>query len=150
VSAAAERPILLCYDGSPEAERAVAAAGALLLHGRAVVVDVTPPPTLEEREAAFLDPGRDPVALRAHDTLGAAHRGAQQARVAGFDAVGRVEVASPVWQGIADLADSIDASVIVVGSRGLSTAGELFEGSTSHALAVHSGRPVMIVPPSHG
>jgi nucleotide-binding universal stress UspA family protein len=150
VNAAAERPILICYDGSPEAERAVAAAGALLLRSRAVVVDVTVPPTLEEREAAFLDPGRDPVALRARDTRRTAHRGAQKARVAGFDAVERVAVALPVWQGVVDLADSIDASVIVVGSRGLSAAGELFEGSTSHALAVHSGRPVLIVPPPHG
>jgi nucleotide-binding universal stress UspA family protein len=142
--------LLICYDGSPEAERAIAAAGTLLLHGPAVVVDVMLPPTLEEREVAFLEPGRDPVALRAPDTRRTAHRGAQLARVAGFDAVEQVELALPAWQGIVDLADSIDASVIVVGSRGQSGAGELFEGSTSHALAVHSGRPVLIVPPPHG
>jgi nucleotide-binding universal stress UspA family protein len=150
VTAAAERPILICYDGSPESERALAAADALLLHGRTVVVDVALPPTLEEREATFLDPGRDPVALRARETRRTAHRGAQKAQVAGFAAVERVAVALPAWQGVVDLADSIDASVIVVGSRGLSTAGELFERSTSHALAVHSGRPVLIVPPPHG
>jgi nucleotide-binding universal stress UspA family protein len=146
----AEQPILICYDGSPEAERAIAAAGALLPHGPAVVVDVTLPPTLEEREAAFLDPGRDPVAQRARDTRRTAHRGVQYARVAGFDAVERIDVAVPAWQGVVEVADSIDASVIVVGSRGLSAVGELFEGSTSHELAMHAGRPVLIVPPPHG
>jgi nucleotide-binding universal stress UspA family protein len=143
----AARPILICYDGSQEAERAIAAAGALLAHGPAVVVDVTPPATLEEREAAFLEPSHDPVALRAGDAGRIAHRGAQLARAAGFEAVERIDVALPAWQGLVDLADSIDASVIVVGSRGLSAARELFEGSTSHELAIHAGRPVLIVPP---
>ena len=33
--------ILIWYDGSPDAERAIDAAGALLVPGRAVVVVVT-------------------------------------------------------------------------------------------------------------
>jgi nucleotide-binding universal stress UspA family protein len=150
VSAVAEQPILICYDGSPEARHAIEAAGELLAHGAAVVVDVTAPATLEEREAAYLEIGRDPVAVRAEDTRRTAHRGAALARLAGFHAVDRIDVALPTWQGIVDLADSLDASVIVVGSRGLSRTRELFEGSTSHQLAMHAGRPVLIVPPAHG
>jgi len=145
-----ERPILICFDGSPEARRAIEVAGELLSHGSAVVVDITAPAMLEERESAYLDIGRDPVVVRLEDTRRTAHRGVVLARVAGFDAVDRIDVALPTWQGIVELADSLDASVIVVGSRGLSRTRELFEGSTSHQLALHAGRPVLIVPSSHG
>jgi nucleotide-binding universal stress UspA family protein len=34
-----------------------------------------------------------------------------------------------------------------MGSRGLNGARELFEGSLSHQVAEHAGRPVLIVPP---
>jgi nucleotide-binding universal stress UspA family protein len=37
--------------------------------------------------------------------------------------------------------------VIVIGSRGLSGAKEVFEGSVSHQVAEHARRPVLIVPP---
>jgi nucleotide-binding universal stress UspA family protein len=37
--------------------------------------------------------------------------------------------------------------VIVFGSRGLSGVRERFEGSLSHEVAEHSGRPVLIAPP---
>jgi nucleotide-binding universal stress UspA family protein len=46
-----------------------------------------------------------------------------------------------------DVADTIDAAVIVLGSRGLKGAREVFEGSVSHDVAEHAGRPVLIVPP---
>jgi len=39
--------------------------------------------------------------------------------------------------------------VIVIGSRGLSGLREMLEGSLSHQLAEHAGRPVLIVPPPH-
>jgi hypothetical protein len=37
------RPILICYDGSPGAVRPIEAAAALLGPRRAVVLDVAPP-----------------------------------------------------------------------------------------------------------
>ena len=46
-----------------------------------------------------------------------------------------------------DVADEVDAAVIVIGSRGLTGAREWFDGSLSHQIAAHSGRPVLIVPP---
>jgi nucleotide-binding universal stress UspA family protein len=39
--------------------------------------------------------------------------------------------------------------VIVIGSRGLKGMREILEGSLSHAVAEHAGRPVLIVPPAH-
>ncbi|HEY2938173.1 MAG TPA: universal stress protein [Gaiellaceae bacterium] len=50
--------------------------------------------------------------------------------------------------GIIDVADEVDAAVIVIGSRGLRGVSELFEGSVSHDVAEHAGRPVLIVPPA--
>jgi len=37
----------------------------------------------------------------------------------------------------------------VIGSRGLSGMRTLLEGSLSHQVATHAGRPVLIVPPPH-
>jgi nucleotide-binding universal stress UspA family protein len=37
--------------------------------------------------------------------------------------------------------------VIVIGSRGLNGLREIVEGSLSHEVAQHAGRPVLIVPP---
>lgn len=53
---------------------------------------------------------------------------------------------SAPWM-LMDVADREDADLIVVGSRGHGGFGELLLGSTSHQLAHHSRRPVVIVPP---
>jgi len=37
----------------------------------------------------------------------------------------------------------------VMGTRGLTGIRELLDGSLSHQVAEHSGRPVLIVPPPH-
>ena len=144
-----ERPILICYDGSEDARRAVAAAADLLVHRETVVLDVTPPLTAEEEEGAVHAGLPENVESRVRDLRRMARRGTLQARAKGLDAVDRVVVAAPTWQGVVDVADEIDAGVIVVGSRGLSGPRELFEGSLSHDLKRHAGRPLLIVPPVH-
>jgi len=55
------------------------------------------------------------------------------------------EAASTTWRGIVDVADELDVSVIVIGSRGLSGLRE--RGSVSHDVAMNARRPVLIVPP---
>lgn len=47
-----------------------------------------------------------------------------------------------------DVADELDAAVIVIGSRGLSGLQEILDKSLSHQVATHAGRPVLIVPPA--
>jgi nucleotide-binding universal stress UspA family protein len=75
-----------------------------------------------------------------------ARTGAAHASRAGFESEARADLAAPTWEGIVDAADELDAAVIVIGSRGLTGARELFEGSMSHDVAAHADRPVLVVP----
>jgi len=141
--------LLICYDGSDGARRAIDVAASLLTPRRAVVVDIGPPLTREQSLAAL-----SPVSVVGYleeenlaDALTRAGEGTARARSAGFDAEARAEVAAPTWEGIVELADELDAAAIVMGSRGLTGAREVFEGSLSHQVAEHAGRPVLVVPP---
>src|SRR4051812_27225564 len=141
--------LLICYDGSEGARRAIDVAAGLLVPRRATVVDIAPAMTREESLAAL-----SPVSVVAYfeeasmaDALTRANEGAAHARKAGFDSEAHAEIAAPTWQGIVDLADELDAAAIVMGSRGLSGAREIVDGSLSHQVAAHAGRPVLIVPP---
>jgi nucleotide-binding universal stress UspA family protein len=145
-----ESPILICYDGSAGADRAIETAAALFGPRHAVVLDVAPPMTPAESVVAVTAVPVAPFAdLNLDDAVVGAHEGAARARSAGFDAVARGDVDAPTWQGVVAVADEIDAAVIVTGSRGLNGAEELLEGSFSHDVARHAGRPVLIVPPPH-
>jgi nucleotide-binding universal stress UspA family protein len=149
-----EASILICYDGSDGARRAVEVAAHLFPDRHAVVLDVAPFLTGAESvaELSALTPnfGR----LNEDEALGTAREGATLAREAGMTADARSDVGAPTWGGIVEVADEIDAAVIVVGSRGLKGVREQFEGSVSHDVAEHAGRPVLVVPPhrssSHG
>ena len=144
-----DAPILICYDGSDDAQRAIDAAAGLLGPRRAVVLAVGPPLTAAESLAvtAPVTPGAAFEALNEDDARQRASAGADLARRAGFVAEARADLAAPTWEGIVDTADEIDAAVIVLGSRGLKGAREAFEGSVSHQVAEQAGRPVLIVPP---
>jgi nucleotide-binding universal stress UspA family protein len=145
-----EAPILICYDGSDGADRAIDAAGPLLGARRAVVLDVGSPLTAAESLAAIspVAPGAAFEELNEDDARNRAQLGAERARRAGFVAEARADLAAPTWEGIVDVADEIDAAVIVIGSRGLRGIHEAFEGSVSHDVAEHAGRPVLVVPPA--
>ncbi len=143
-----QAPILICYDGSEGAKRAIDVAAALLGHRRAIVVDIGPGLTTEENLAA-LAPVAPAAAFEEQNTEDArlsAREGAERAQSAGFVAEARAGLAAPTWQGIVDAADETDAELIVLGSRALNGMRELLEGSVSHEVARHAGRPVLIVP----
>ena len=144
-------PILICYDGSADSDRAIEATAALLGPRRAVVVNVGPTLTTAESVAAISSvvPGGAFEDLNLDSASEKARAGAERARKAGFDAEPRAVLEEPFWQGIVDVADEIAAAVIVIGSRGLTGIREQFEGSVSHEVAEHAGRPVLIVPPAH-
>jgi nucleotide-binding universal stress UspA family protein len=145
-----DAPILICYNGSVDSDRAIDAAAALLGPRRAVVVDIGPTLTAAEGIAAVsaVVPGNAFENLNSDSALEKARAGAIRAREAGFKAEARAELEEPFRQGIVDVADEIDAAVIVLGSRGLKGVREQFAGSVSHEVAEHAGRPVLIVPPA--
>jgi nucleotide-binding universal stress UspA family protein len=143
-----EAPSLICYDGSESAKRAIDAAAVLLGPRHAIVVDIGPVLTAEE-SLAVLAPVSPAAAFEeqnTEDALLSAREGAERARSAGFEAEARADLAAPTWQGIVDAADEMDAELIVLGSRALNGVRDLLEGSVSHEVAQHAGRPVLIVP----
>ena len=145
-------PILICYDGSESSDRAIDAAAELLTQRDAVVLDVGPTITPAETLATLspVAPGAAFEQLNADDAAHTASVGVARARSAGFAASARSEVAAPTWQAIVDVADEIDASVIVLGTRAFHGLREAFEGSTAHEVAEHAGRPLLIAPPRNG
>ncbi len=146
-----DRPVLICYDGSDGAHRAIGAAAALLPGRRAVVLNVGPHLTPQESYVEIVAPVIPNFEEdNARTALETARGGAEQARNAGLDAVPRGDVADSPWEGIVHHANDIDAAVIVIGSHGRNSAGEFLLGSVSHQVAEHAGRPVLIVPPSRG
>jgi nucleotide-binding universal stress UspA family protein len=46
---------------------------------------------------------------------------------------------------IAQVADSVNADVIVIGRRGRGGVAELVLGSVSHELVLHSKRPILVI-----
>jgi nucleotide-binding universal stress UspA family protein len=142
-----DAPILICYDDSNGARHAINAAAALLADRRAVVLDVAPPLSVAESYAALGPMTPDFEELNSDEALSRAHIGAELARRAGLTAEARADVAAPTWDGVVEVADEIGAAAIVIGSRGLTGAREFLNGSLSHEVAEHAGRPVLIVPP---
>jgi nucleotide-binding universal stress UspA family protein len=149
----ASLPVLLCFDGSEDARRAIDDAGRLLAPRTAVVLTVWE----AARDLTALDPVGDTVGRLSGiyaelDAAGlqaardAADHGAQLAREAGFEPRTRVACGS-VWRTIVAIAAEEDAAVIVVGARGLSRAASVL-GSVSARVSRHAGRPVLVVPPA--
>ena len=142
-------PVVVAYDGSPDADRAVRTV-AEVFQGRPVViatawVKVTRLGPSEIWTTAS-DPETDAAgAKRADET---AERGVQLARDCGVaDASKRVESeGGRLWQSILDVADDVEASAIIVGATGHSAIAEKMLGSVSRAIAQHAERPVLIVP----
>jgi nucleotide-binding universal stress UspA family protein len=147
----AEGKLVLAYDGSDESRHAIEVAADVLGSRSAVVVFVGPMssdvvdvqlaggPAVGDYEELAVD--EEAARERAVEGVGVAQK-------AGFSAEPSSLLASPAWMGIVDTADKVDAPVIVVGSRAVNRLREGLKGSTSHDLAVHAGRPVLIVPPA--
>jgi nucleotide-binding universal stress UspA family protein len=143
-------PILICYDRSDGARRAIGVAGALFPGRRAVVLHVWSPialataaygltPLPDFDESAFAKAARE-----------LAEEGAKLATAAGLDATAEIAEGTyeGTWHTIVEAAGQQRAALIVIGARGLSTFQSFVLGSVSHGVAQHARVPVLIVPPA--
>jgi nucleotide-binding universal stress UspA family protein len=145
-------PVLIAYDGSSHARAAIEHAGALLRPGPAVVA--TAWTTFEDAAPAALLAVPGDVVRGAVEDLDAAARetaeelaaeGAELARAAGFDAEPRaLRSRHAFFTAVLACADEIDASAIVLGSRGRSAVAAAFLGSVSTGVLHNTRRPVLV------
>src|SRR5512132_831498 len=147
---------LIAYDGSEDAAAAIRHAGSLLAPRPAAVARVWDSLaalllhtdvrglTGSMREAADELDEED-----RRDAERVAAEGAELAREAGFDAEAHTLQGKPkAWQTLLAKADAIDATVVVIGSRGQGAVKSALFGSVSSGLLHHTRRPVFVVPPT--
>ena len=146
--------VVLTYDGSEDAQGAIAFAGRLLGGRSAVVVHVQiqiPPPMIG---AAPDGPAEDEVVERYMEARSrrVLDEGVDEAAKAGFEPEGVNRIAdgvTGVWHAIIEVAKERDAELIVVGHRGLSRIKSALLGSVSNGVVNHSSVPVLTVPATH-
>jgi nucleotide-binding universal stress UspA family protein len=145
--------ILIAYDGSADAKHAISVAASTLQPQAAVVVSVGE--SLLTRLAAYPFAAAGMAAADINDegtseklAKDQADEGAKLARDAGLtDVTAKYAVAEDaVWEIIVQAADEVDASLIVLGSRGLNAVKSVLIGSVSNHVLHHAHRPVLIVP----
>jgi nucleotide-binding universal stress UspA family protein len=152
-------PVLIGYDGSEAAERALREGAALLAPRQALVVVVweagaafetmelptasvgIPPVPIDIRTAMEIDGA---LARRAEQ---AAQHGAALAREAGLEAEGlAVADERTVAETLLRLARERDAAALVVGAHGHGRLSEVLLGSTSSSLIRKAPCPVLVSP----
>lgn len=150
--------ILVCYDGSVDAQAAIDRAALLMPGSEATVLVIweTMVETMTRTGAlgmaigmvgSYGDDGADASIEKAARQTAA--DGAERAAAAGLVAQPRVATRDGDIAGvILGQAADVDADVIVLGTRGLSGVKSLMLGSVSHAVLHHADRAVLIVPSS--
>ncbi|QDQ98496.1 universal stress protein [Tomitella fengzijianii] len=148
--------IVIAYDGTENARRAIRYAGRFLAAERAILVTVWEPMVRQAARMSGLSGMMQPDWLPDDDTEDIAHvearevaeEGLKLAADAGLQAEARcIESGTTVWTTIVEIADELDADVIVTGTRGTTGLRSLIHSSTADQVLRHSHRPVMIVPP---
>jgi nucleotide-binding universal stress UspA family protein len=140
--------ILICYDGSTDAREAIIRGAVLLPGQRAAVLTVW---SSFDAVALGLSGGLED--MQKSDQASTRHAkqqaelGARLATEAGFDAEPRTaERRTTIADAILDQAYALEASAILMGSRGLTGVKSMLLGSVSHAVIQHADRTVIVVP----
>jgi nucleotide-binding universal stress UspA family protein len=148
--------ILICYDGSADAQAAIERAGQLMPGADATVLVIweTIIETLTRTGTLGMgfgmigpygEDGTDAALEKA--ALDTAADGVQRATTAGFVAAPRIcnrqdEIAADILA----VASEVDADVVVLGTRGRGGVKSLMLGSVSNAVLHHADRPVLVIP----
>jgi nucleotide-binding universal stress UspA family protein len=146
-----KKPVLFCYDGSEGSKTALTAVIDLIKPADAVVLAVWTPAEVQlARAGSFVVaiPNEGEVDEREAATARRiAEEGAASAREHGYNAIARIaESTDSVAKTIDEVAQAVDAGLIVCGQRGRGAIGSALLGSVSHTLAAHTKRPVLIAP----
>lgn len=147
--------MVIAYDGTPNARRAVRYAGRFLSASRAVVLTVWSPVQRGGSDPIQVDLDGPPDPYDADDVdiaFADAQRtndhGVKLARSAGLTAEARcVAMTGTVWSTIIEAADELDADLIVTGTRGTTGLRSLLQSSVADHVLRRGHRPVLIVPP---
>jgi nucleotide-binding universal stress UspA family protein len=147
--------ILLGYDGSDNARRAIDAAAALFAGAQAVVASVWQPVghyALTHPAGALATPFTSEVvdeldAIAERQAVEEAEHGAALAAGAGLDAQARTAKAAHPADGLLAIAADLRPAAIVVGTRGRSAVRSVVFGSVSNAVLQASPYPVVVIPP---
>ena len=145
------KPVLFCYDGSDGSKTALAAAVDVIKPADAVVLVVWMAAAVQlARAGSFvvavpnegqIDDEEEAMARRIGE------EGAEGARRRGYNASARIAQATEsVARTIDEIAQEIDAGLVVCGQRGRGAIASALLGSVSHALASHTKRPILIAP----
>jgi nucleotide-binding universal stress UspA family protein len=146
--------VLIAYDGSTHAERAIRAAAALFVGHPVIVLSVwqpighfgpgNPAGAYSERLSAGSVAELDEIGERI--ARESAEEGVALARAAGLDAEARTGGGDNAAEAILSAATELGAATIVVGTRGRSPVRSLVLGSVSNAVLHGSRVPVLVVP----
>ena len=145
------KPVLFCYDASDGSRTALAAAVEVIKPADAVVLVVWTPAAVQlARAGSFVVAVPNEGEIDEKEAAMArqiAEEGAAGARRRGYNASARIAQANEsVAKAIDEVAQEIDAGLVVCGQRGRGAIGSALLGSVSRVLAAHTKRPVLIAP----
>jgi nucleotide-binding universal stress UspA family protein len=144
--------ILIAYDGSADAQAAIDRAGELMKGQPATILSVWERliDVAARTGATFAigDVDVDSVDGSSEDQAQQrADEGVERAELAGLKPRARTTARErSIAATILAQADDVEASAIVMGTRGLTGIKSLLLGSVSHDVLQHADRPVLVVP----
>jgi nucleotide-binding universal stress UspA family protein len=148
--------MLIAYDGSENAKRAVQYAGRFLSANRAIVLTAWEPMVRQAARLSGLSGVMQPEwvpddqleDIAYVDARATNAEGVRLAESAGLNAEARTaECTTTIWNAIVDCADELDVDIIVAGTRGATGIRALLHSSVADAVLKHCHRPVLLVPP---
>ena len=135
------KPILICYDGTSAARRAIEWAGSFLRGSDVVVLHLWDSPAV----GGVFAPSPGDAPPRRERAVAIADEGVELARAVGLQPRRLVVGTGVNWQSILLVAEDEQARMIVLGARGVEGLAAAL-GSVSQGVVHHARIPVVVVP----